>query len=257
MSSKASSTIGFERRFNHALARDDEDEFVERSTGGRSPRPPNLERIVELNRGPFVARQPDLEPLAAAGDATVLDVRPADLFAEGHVPRALNIPVSGSSFATRAGFVLGADEPVVVHAGSPEEAARAARGLRSVGLFELRGYLAEPDASERLEPVGVDELEALLASGSIDLVDVREADERDDGYIAGSRHIPYRLVRSYGESLANGRPIVTICETGARAAIAASVLVAAGIDARPVLAGGIPAWQARGNETVGFRRCGA
>jgi glyoxylase-like metal-dependent hydrolase (beta-lactamase superfamily II)/rhodanese-related sulfurtransferase len=257
MSSKASTTIGFERRFNKALAGSDEEEFVARATGGRTPRPPNLDRIVELNRGPFVGAQPDLEPVRDAAGATVLDVRPAETFAAGHLYGALNIPVSGTSFATRAGFVLAPDEPVVLHAASSDEAARAARGLRAVGLFELRGYLDAPEVTERIEPVGLEELERLLADGSIDLVDVREADERDDGYIAGSRHIPYRLLRSCGDSLANGRPVVTICETGARAGIAASVLVAAGIDARPVLDGGIPDWEQRGNETVGFRRCGA
>jgi rhodanese-related sulfurtransferase len=51
--------------------------------------------------------------------------------------------------------------------------------------------------------------------------------------------------------------VVTICESGARAAIAASVLAAQGIDARPVLEGGVAAWRARGHETVAFRRCGA
>jgi 3-mercaptopyruvate sulfurtransferase SseA len=35
------------------------------------------------------------------------------------------------------------------------------------------------------------------------------------------------------------------------------VLVAAGIDARPVLDGGLVEWRARGGETTGFRRCGA
>ena len=37
---------------------------------------------------------------------------------------------------------------------------------------------------------------------------------------------------------------------------AASVLSAAGLDARPVLQGGIDAWRARGGETTCFRRCG-
>jgi rhodanese-related sulfurtransferase len=49
---------------------------------------------------------------------------------------------------------------------------------------------------------------------------------------------------------------VTICESGARAAIAASVLQAAGFDARPVLEGGIRGWEAAGGQTVEFRRCG-
>ena len=256
LSSKASSTIGFERRFNRALSQASEEEFVADRSSGRAPRPANLDRIVALNRGPFLGRQPDLKAMREAGDATVLDVRTTGAFAAGHVRGALNIPVSGTSFATRAGFLLEPDEPVALHAASSEEAVLAATRLRSVGLLTLRGYLERPAATERLQPIDLDELEALLAGGAVDLVDVREADERDEGYIAGSRHIPYRLLRSCADSLGNGRPVVTICETGGRAAVAASVLVAAGIDARPVLQG-IRGWQERGNETVGFRRCGA
>ena len=255
MSSKASSTIGFERRFNPTLQLAEEDAFVQENVGTTQPRPPNMARIVELNRGPFLAAPPELHPLESADRATVLDVRPAALHAAGHVPGAFNIPVAGSSFATRAGFLLEPEERIVLH-GSRDEVERAARGLRSVGFFELAGYLEDPPTPDRVEPVGVDELEELLASGAVELLDVREADERDAGYIAGSRHVPYRLVRTYGEELGDGRPIVTICETGSRAAIAASVLAAAGIDARPVLSGGLREWRARGHQTVEFRRCG-
>jgi hypothetical protein len=34
------------------------------------------------------------------------------------------------------------------------------------------------------------------------------------------------------------------------------VLAAQGIEARPVLHGGVDDWHSRGNETVEFRRCG-
>ena len=82
----------------------------------------------------------------------------------------------------------------------------------------------------------MDELERLLSADAVELVDVREKDERDEGYIPGSRHIPYRLVGDFAEELGNGRPVVTICESGARAAVAASVLAAHGV-ARPPGAG--------------------
>ena len=62
---------------------------------------------------------------------------------------------------------------------------------------------------------------------------MREAEERDEGYIAGSRHMPYRLLGAVSDGLGD-LPVVTICSTGARAAIAASLLAAHGIDARPV-----------------------
>src|SRR6185436_14989391 len=59
MSSKASTTIGFERRYNHALA-DSYDEFLALASGPQPPRPPNMERIVAVNRGPFLPAQPPL-----------------------------------------------------------------------------------------------------------------------------------------------------------------------------------------------------
>jgi glyoxylase-like metal-dependent hydrolase (beta-lactamase superfamily II) len=256
MSSKGSSTIGFERRFNPVFGAADEDEFVQATAAAAQPRPPNMSRIIELNRGPFVGAPAELRPLESHDGLTVLDVRPAVAFAAGHVRGAFNVPGLGSSFATRAAFLLEPGERIALH-GSPDEVKRAAGGLRSVGFLELEGYLADPPTPDRLEPVAIEELERLLADGAVELLDVREADERDAGYIGGSRHVPYRLVRAHGEELANGRPVVTICETGSRAAIAASVLAAAGVDARPVLAGGLREWRARGNQTVQFRRCGS
>jgi rhodanese-related sulfurtransferase len=91
----------------------------------------------------------------------------------------------------------------------------------------------------------------------VQILDVRELDERDGAFIPGSRHIPYRLLRAAGAAAADGKKVVTICESGPRAAIAASVLAAAGVDARPVLRGGITEWQRRGGHTVEFRRCGS
>jgi glyoxylase-like metal-dependent hydrolase (beta-lactamase superfamily II)/rhodanese-related sulfurtransferase len=256
MSSKASSTIGFERRFNHAL-NVDEDEFVHERANSSTPRPPNMDNIVELNRGPFLAAQPPLETIDSPDGAVVLDVRRARKFVAGHVPHALNVPFAGSSFATKSAFLLGADEPVAIYASSQEQAEAAARGLRSVGLFELRGYLPHAETSETLEPIGLDELEGLLENGDVEVLDVREKSERDEGYIDGTRHMPYRLVRAFADDLkAEERPVVTICTTGSRATTAASVLTAAGVDARPVLGSGVEDWAEHGGQTVHFRRCG-
>jgi glyoxylase-like metal-dependent hydrolase (beta-lactamase superfamily II)/rhodanese-related sulfurtransferase len=255
MSSKGSTTIGFERRFNPALAFDDIALFVAESAGISAPRPPNIERIVALNRGPFVGAQPDPHelPLAREG-AQVLDVRPLHAFADGHLPGALSVPVSGTRFATKAAFVLAPERPVVVAASSEDEAREAIRGLRSVAVLDIPGYVLG-SGPETLGLVPIEELEALLAEGA-ELVDVREKDERDTGYIAGSRNIPYRLLALGEADLPRDRPIVTICEMGPRATIAASVLSARGYDARAVADGGVYTWQAAGKPTVEFRRCG-
>jgi len=256
MSSDTSSTIGRERRLNRALKIAELDDFVADALAKNAPRPPNMERIVALNRGPLLGAQPELRRLPEAGAARVLDVRSPDAFAAGHLAGALNVPVSGSSFATRAGFVLD-ERPIAIHAATEDEAREAARALRSIGVFDLAGYLLEPEgAVEQIEPVELDELQRLLDEDAVEVVDVREQDERDGGYIAGSRHIPFRLLPALSDGLSGDRPVVTICESGSRASIAASVLAARGLDARPVIHGGIPDWERNGGQTVEFRRCG-
>jgi len=258
MNSKASSTIGFERRFNHALAVTDIAAFIaEAAAASATPRPPNMERIVELNRGPFVAGQPPLARLSSPNGATVLDVRSPKEFAAGHAPGAINVTIGGSGFPTRAAFVLDGNDGVVLHASSEAEAQRAARGLYAVGLFGVDGYVPDVDADEQVEPVTLDELEQLLSNGGVELVDVREKDERDQGYIPESLHIPYRRMRACADELRGKSTVATICEGGSRASTAASILAAAGIDARPVLGEGVSAWKARGRQCVEFRRCGS
>jgi hydroxyacylglutathione hydrolase len=256
MSSKPSTTIGFERRFNPALQIDEVDAFVANSASIAMPKPPNLARIVELNSGPFVAAPPPVSELTVLPEGSqLLDVRPAAAFVAGHVAGAINIPVGGGSFATKAGFVLSAQRAVVVLAASHAEAEKAIRGLNSVAFLDIPGYLLG-GGPEQTEPVTLEELERLLADGAA-VIDVREQDERDTGYIAGTRNIPYRLLATCGANVPTDRPVVTLCESGARATIAASVLRSRGIDARPVLDSGITAWKASGRTTVEFRRCGS
>jgi rhodanese-related sulfurtransferase len=83
---------------------------------------------------------------------------------------------------------------------------------------------------------------------------VRETTERDSGYIPGSTNVPYRLLRKLGcGALDRTKPVITVCESGPRAAIAASLLQREGFDVSAVAGGGIADFA----DTVAFRRCGA
>jgi hydroxyacylglutathione hydrolase len=230
--------------------------FVALSGDVGAPKPPNLARIVELNRGPFPAPEEPVPELAAPpDDAQLLDVRPVADHVAGHRPGAINVPVSGTSFSTKAAFVLDAAAPIVVLAASEREAHRAIDGLRSVAIMAIQGYVLG-GGEETTTTLTLDELEGAIEAGAT-VIDVREKDERDEGYIPASRHVPYRLMRLCCPDLpADGR-IVTICGSGPRAAIAASILRAKGLDARPVIDGGMNDWLARGETTVSFRRCGS
>jgi hydroxyacylglutathione hydrolase len=256
MSSRGSTTIGFERRFNPMLAIGELDRFVAESADMPSPKPPNMARIVELNRGPFLGAQPSPQELPVPAECSqLIDVRPLAEHLAGHVPGAINVPVSGSSFSTKAGFVLDAESPITVLASAPDEAGRAIDGLHSVALLDVAGFVLG-EGTETTEAVRFEELDRMIEEGAI-VVDVREKDERDEGYIPGSRHVPYRLMRHASPELPTDRPVVTICGSGPRAAIAASILRTKGLDARPVVGGGMNDWLARGEATVSFRRCGS
>ena len=255
MSSRGSTTIGFERRFNPMASIAELDAFVAESAGVSAPKPPNLARIVELNLGPFLGAQPAPAELPLpTPESQLLDVRPVSDHLAGHLPGAVSVPVSGTSFSTKAGFVLDGSTPVTVLAADASEAGRAVRGLHSVAFLDIAGYVLG-SGPEVTQQATIDELEGLIDAGAT-IVDVREHDERDEGYIPGSRNIPYRLMRACCPDLPDDLPIVTICNSGPRAAIAASMLRAKGYDARPVVDGGMADWLARGATAVSFRRCG-
>jgi hydroxyacylglutathione hydrolase len=206
-------------------------DFVAESVSMTTPRPPTTERLVALNRGPWVQARPPLEELDDAGGALVLDVRPIDVFAAGHMPGAISVALDGGSFATRAAFVLDAAEPVVLHVRSQAEANEASRLLTAVGLFEQLGFI-RTGGLEQLKTVSVDEV-----NGTMQMLDVREPTEepRTDWLST-----PYRLLRlAPPRDLDPGRPVYPICASGARATLAASLLVRQGFDARPVVGGGV------------------
>jgi hydroxyacylglutathione hydrolase len=254
MSSERSSTIGHERESNSALEYRDVQEFVLVSASVSTPRPPTTERVVALNRGPWLALPDEPAELDDAGGGTMLDVRPFAAYTAGHVPGSISVPVSGDAFGTKAGFVLTAGEEVVLHASTRDEALEAAEKLWAVGILELAGYVVRPHATETLATVDTSELMDLLDRAEVQVVDVREASERDSGYLPGSTNIPYRLLRKIaGGALERDRPVVTVCESGPRAAIAASLLQREGFDVRAVAGGGVSDFV---GDVVSFRRCG-
>jgi rhodanese-related sulfurtransferase len=173
MSSKASTTIGFERRFNPRSRASSTTSSP--SARAQPPRPPNMERIVELNRGSSSERSRRSSDSIAPGDAIVLDVRPTEVFAAGTGPaqsgsrRRLELRDQGGvRAAERLSCSMRATRP------SARSGTRAA--LPSGCSTSQAGRRA--GAASKLEPVSLDELERLLADDAIELLDVRETDER-------------------------------------------------------------------------------
>ena len=109
------------------------------------------------------------------------------------------------------------------------------------------------------EPLGglvgkpYEEIHALEARSRMDagaiLVDVREPAEWAAGHAEGARHIPLAQLGQRQRELPVGRPVITVCRSGARSARAATLLAGQGGDASN-LDGGMRAWAAAGLPVV-------
>lgn len=85
----------------------------------------------------------------------------------------------------------------------------------------------------------------LLAQGDIQLIDVRQPEEREAGRIAGDRFIELAQLNAEVGTIDPGKPVVFYCRSGARSAMASEAFRGAGFDAHNML-GGLLEWDAAG-----------
>ncbi len=245
-------TIGREKIGNPLLAAPDEDGFVKALLAGLGSFPGYFLRLPgENRRGPaIVSSAPALAPLTAdrvralqKTGGQVIDVRPVPDYAAGHIPGSLAIALR-EAFATWLGWLVpDPATPLVIVAGPGQDLDEVSWQALKIGFENLAGTLAGGLPAWRAagQPVAAT---PLLAPGQVDpvaVIDVRQAGEYAGGHLPGARHIELGALASQAASLA-GRPVVTMCGHGERAATAASVLERAGHAAVAMLPGGPPDW---------------
>ena len=255
------STLGYERLTNWALRPQSESEFASHVLEGQPEPPAYFARMKRINAAGALALPPrathDEQELRTMLHERVLavDVRPAAMFAGGHLAGAINVPL-GKSFLTWAGSVIPTDWDVVLIAApdTRQAADTAARALELIGIDRVLGVLAPPaigDLGRRVVTLGAVPAAALgsAAAGDRVVLDVRNRSEWNEGHIPGAVHIPLaELVARVHELRAHaGRPIAVHCQGGSRSAVAASVLQASGFDDVANVEGGYSAWARAGN----------
>ena len=256
MDLKISSTIGFEKRHNAALAIADEDEFVATALAGLGPQPPNFEAIVELNRGPLLTDGVELLPLAPrqveqkrVAGALLVDVRTDQQFDDAHIPDAVSIPMLSAGFGSRLAWLADREQEIVFVGRDDEDGRRAGRLAVAVGIRRFAGFLGGGMTSWRQEKRPVERIERLPLSelperaGDVQILDVRERSEWEEGHIPGSAFVPWHDIEAVPDGLDPERPIAVVCASGERAAVAASLVKRSGAEhVIHVIDGGVPAW---------------
>lgn len=261
MNAKTSSTIGFERRHNPALVPASRAEFVRALNANLPLRPPNMQAIVERNRGDYTRRAPVLTSCALnpaafrqemEAGAVVLDIRAPESFAQGHIPGALHVYLHGSAFATRVGFVVSPTDCLLLVVEHETDPGEALAQLGVVGYDRVSGFLAEGMEAWRAAGFPTETLEQLSVAQlkerrpHLKILDVRDPDEWEAGHVEGAVHLPFSVVpRRYNE-LAASEPLAVICGSGQRSAIAAAILQRYGFPRVYNVVGGMQAWEAAG-----------
>ncbi|MFI6412228.1 rhodanese-like domain-containing protein [Streptomyces sp. NPDC050585] len=237
------STIGAEKAGNDAFAKD-ADTFVADLLAGLDAVPAYYAHMAPRNAAgpapvdltpPAVADADEIAARLAAGE-WVVDLRGRVAFAHGHVAGSFNIE-EGGQLATYLAWLIPPGRPVTLLAASPERIAAAQRELVRVGIDRpAAAATGDPRTwvrdGETLRSYEVATFAALARALDADprktvVLDVRRDPERAAGHIEGSLHIPLHQLRHRAGELPAGTVWVH-CAAGMRAAIAASMLDAAG-----------------------------
>lgn len=264
LSSRRSSTVGFERRFNPALKVKTEQEWVRDLLAGMPLAPPYFRRMKQVNRDGATILGLELPGQRAwaarvvqervCEHCLILDVRSKEAFAAAHIPEAINIPL-GPNLPTWAGWVLPSDRPILLVLDDPSRMAEVTTHLVRVGFDDVRGFLdggmdawamgGYPVAT--LPILSVHELSKRLKERQrLTVLDVRTEGEWNAGHIEGAIHIHGGKLQERFAEVPRDRPVAVVCGSGYRASIAASFLQREGYDGVGNVIGGMTAWKAAG-----------
>ncbi len=226
------STVDHERRRNPALIAASFEEFATSQLLGYKRFPTYYQHMGPVNLLPIGAPpQEALGLITCLGELAgvpIVDLRPFDEYAAGHLPGSLSFPVSTDD-AVFMGWTLPWNSPIVLVA-TPAQAIETRTHLQRIGWDAVVG---------RIEPESLDTLtEGSLATSEIitfadvpadaeHLVDVRDPVEQRDGVLPGAQLGHLSDIAAHPEAYTSDEVLV-YCQSGYRSAVAGSFLEAAG-----------------------------
>jgi hydroxyacylglutathione hydrolase len=238
-------SLGQEKSINPALTQAEED-FVEMLLAGLDVFPAYYAHMGPANAAgpapidlslPEPVDPDELRRRVAAGD-WVVDLRSREVFADGHVPGAMNFDLDGA-FINYLGWMIPWGTPVTLVGATTEQIEAAQRELVRIGIDRPAGqavggpefWLAAGQQPAVLRRVDFDEMaKELKANPQSAVVDTRQILEWEAGHVKGATFMPFYEVLDRMHELPRDVDVYVYCGSGYRAAAVASVLQNAGFD---------------------------
>lgn len=240
MAAREFSTLGYERLYNPSLQLDLQ-AFVEKKITERHYIAPYFKQMEKNNQnGAALLKHIPVPAPCSADDFAreidlsqlqVLDTRSPEAIAGAYISGSIPIPLD--MVPVFAGWFLSYDRPIGLVTDRYEDVEQAVRylmriGYESIPMFMHGGMHAWETSGRLYETIPAMHVEALKrrldAKENFTLLDVRSADEFDSGHIPDALHIYVGEIRDKLDKIPRDIPVVTFCNSGKRAMIAAALL---------------------------------
>lgn len=251
------STIGYEKIRNWALQLLNDRTAFTNELLADQPEPPRyfamMKKLNKVDR-PLLTEVPTLKNLSEADfidvkneGLKIIDTRPWKQYSDGFLKGSLNIS-NNNSFSTWMGWYLNYEESFVLIADA-SETEELTRKLMRIGLENIKGYITpaqliqfEKNELSSYEVIDKKTIKNKMENSEVQIIDVRGKSEFKKGHIEGADNIFVGKIKENLDKISKQREVIIHCQSGARAAIAYSVLTANGFDNILNYAGGWADW---------------
>jgi hydroxyacylglutathione hydrolase len=235
LTGRFTSTIGDELDTNPLLAVAGVEEFADRLLAAPMPIPAFYQHMGPANtygvKPMPPVRVPELrgEDLATQPNGThVVDMRPRRVQAtNGMLPGSIGVEFA-DDFGSWVGWLLPYQSPIVLVAEPDQDVTGAVTQLAQIGIDTVTGVVRDlgDAATVAFESVDLPEFRRRMSAPGAQMLDVRMPNERAEARLDGAaeRFLPDLLTDGIPAELDPDRPVLIVCASGRRAAIAASLL---------------------------------
>lgn len=226
------------------------------------PAPPKyfamMKHLNKVDR-PLLVAVPKLAKLnkqetdnAIQNGLNVIDARPKSVSGKGFIKGSFLIE-NMKTFSTFAGSIVDYQNQIILIA-EENQIEHLTRKLMRIGMDNIYGYITNLSdynlSLQKVKTIDTDTFKSYLENKNIQKIDVRTENEYKSGHINGVENIALNTLEKNLDKINKKEPVIIHCQSGARAAIAYSILIKHGFENILNYSGGINDWMEKKNELV-------